>query len=70
MRWKRKVPKLKRGDWRIVTRFAFFPIETTLPDKTVIWLEFYKTNDQYMYNSNGYHWYTHQIAPKEYWRNN
>lgn len=72
MRWKPKNPINVfpcPGDWRIKKRFAWLPVQTTLPNKVMIWLEFYKTNDMFSRTENGYKWVTNQIAPWEYWPN-
>jgi hypothetical protein len=66
MRWKHK-PKPELLTWRIVTKFAWFPVLSTIPTKEYIWLEFYKVNQQYVDGLDGKCWYDVQIAPKEYW---
>lgn len=84
MRWEYKEPKPKKpksskrqaeikqrmSGWRVKTRFAFFPVTTTLPCKEVLWLEFYQTNDrreQKIFSTTEWCWVTHQIAAMGYW---
>jgi hypothetical protein len=57
------------GNWRIKKRFAWKPVRTPMPDsETMIWLEFYKTNDMYSRTwDNKKEWVIKQIAPLEYW---
>jgi len=68
MRWKVK-PYKKESNWRIKTRFAFLPVRTSLPNRnTMIWLEFYQTNDHCTYAPTfGPVWSTTQTAPMGYW---
>lgn len=66
MRWAPK-PKPDERSWRIVTRFAWLPVLTSLPTKQYIWLEFYKVNQQYLANPYELEWCDQQIAPYEYW---
>ena len=69
MKWKYKEKKrTKTNSWRVKTRFAFSPVRTTLPwNDTVIWLERYQTNDQFVFDGlGGFCWYTQQTAPMGY----
>ena len=64
MQWKKRY-KSYEMEWRIKTRFAWFPVNTTLPDnKIMIWLENYQTNDVYLPDD---WWRIEQIAPMGYW---
>lgn len=76
MQWKhiKKGKPIRVGNWRVKTRFAILPVRTTLPtDDTVIWLEFYQTNDRYeeyeSFDAIGINkgWCIKQIAPRGYW---
>jgi hypothetical protein len=77
MRWQPK-SKPKESEWRIIVRFAWLPVLTSLPTKQYVWLEFYKVNQQYRHwcfqdgivIRHQYKWIDQQIAPYEYWSSN
>ena len=70
MRWNVK-RKPKPDSWRIIKKFAFFPVLVDLPTKQYVWLEFYKVNQRYRFITDGYsnyyEWKDEVKAVKEYW---
>jgi len=75
MRWNYKGTVAERNEkkaktWRVKTRFAFFPVVTTLPHKEVLWLELYQTNDKWtrkVFSNEEWYWRVIQTAAMGYW---